>query len=436
MSFSTKKRKAAATTLNARSNAKIKGKVTLHKQMKIAPFGGLNLMHPDKPDAKTAKYEIPTRKQFEALHINGIQIRFPFKPYPSQIRLMDKITKSINCSQNALLESPTGTGKTLAILVASLAWLEHEKKEIEKRLKVINDSIDADTIVNETKGKIYDIDDDFQNPQRSKANKENSAKEERKKQDKNREKLPKIFVATRTQKQIEQMVKELREKTDYNPKMAILGSRDHYCINKTVLKKLGNKTEHCREVVSLNSCRYFNNVKSLAFHHSLSGVNQVHDIEDLVTLGEKVKGCPYYASRALAESAEIIFLPYNYLISSEIRKASDIDLSGSIVIIDEAHNIESSAMDSGSVEVSERQLADAFSNLNMAIDFNGPDTQHFVVLKMLVNSLGNWLADQKQNPSSVKTIDKGMTMYISPDTRYSGVDAVHMFNSFGVSAEK
>lgn len=47
-------------------------------------------------------------------------------------------------------------------------------------------------------------------------------------------------------------------------------------------------------------------------------------------------GCAYYASRALAETAQIIFCPYNYVVDPMIRSAMQIDIKGSIVIMDEA----------------------------------------------------------------------------------------------------
>jgi Fanconi anemia group J protein len=64
--------------------------------------------------------------------LNGVEISFPFAPYPSQIQLMSNVLKSISQRSNALLESPTGSGKSLALLCASLAWQAKEKTLKEK----------------------------------------------------------------------------------------------------------------------------------------------------------------------------------------------------------------------------------------------------------------------------------------------------------------
>lgn len=46
----------------------------------------------------------------------------------------------------------------------------------------------------------------------------------------------------------------------------------------------------------------------------------VIDIEDLVSLGNKHKFCPYYMSKELKDHADIVFMPYNYLLDPALRK--------------------------------------------------------------------------------------------------------------------
>eukprot|EP00977_Amphora_coffeiformis_P002711 scaffold521_cov167-Amphora_coffeaeformis.AAC.2 len=58
--------------------------------------------------------------------------------------------------------------------------------------------------------------------------------------------------------------------------------------------------------------------------------------------------CPYYLSRALAKTAEIVFCPYNYLLDPNIREAIGIKLSDAVVVLDEAHNVEDTLRESGS----------------------------------------------------------------------------------------
>ena len=59
--------------------------------------------------------------------IDGNTVYFPFKPYDCQTEYMTRVIDAITKKENALLESPTGTGKTLSLLCSSLAWLKTER---------------------------------------------------------------------------------------------------------------------------------------------------------------------------------------------------------------------------------------------------------------------------------------------------------------------
>ena len=73
--------------------------------------------------------------------------------------------------------------------------------------------------------------------------------------------------------------------------------------------------------------------------------------------------CPYYLSRALAKHAEIVFTPYNYLLDPDIRSAMGIDLTDSIVVLDEAHNVEDTLRGAGSGRFGEFELCELISML-------------------------------------------------------------------------
>jgi Rad3-related DNA helicase len=68
-------------------------------------------------------------------------------------------------------------------------------------------------------------------------------------------------------------------------------------------------------------------------------LDRICDIEDLVKLGRTHSVCPYYLAKELQTSADIIFLPYNYIIDPVIRRTLTIALHNSILIFDEAHNL-------------------------------------------------------------------------------------------------
>lgn len=64
----------------------------------------------------------PTAAAGAKLQLSGVQVAFPHEPYGVQKVFMAQVVKAIDHEENALLEAPTGCGKTLSLLCGALAW--------------------------------------------------------------------------------------------------------------------------------------------------------------------------------------------------------------------------------------------------------------------------------------------------------------------------
>lgn len=73
--------------------------------------------------------------------------------------------------------------------------------------------------------------------------------------------------------------------------------------------------------------------------------------------------CPYYGNRDRVTGADVIFMPYNYLIDEKIRENYEVNYKGSVIIFDEAHNASSTAEDVSSFEVIGKTLDQALLEL-------------------------------------------------------------------------
>uniref|UniRef100_A0A8D8UYH1 DNA 5'-3' helicase n=1 Tax=Cacopsylla melanoneura TaxID=428564 RepID=A0A8D8UYH1_9HEMI len=165
--------------------------------------------------------------------------------------------------------------------------------------------------------------------------------------------VPTIFYGTRTHKQITQIVRELK-KTVYKDqlRMTILSSRKHTCINDEVLRSKENINDLCQDLKETEgkNCRHLASFKKV-LPPEMGGKNlipAVWDIEELVTIGRKHSSCPYYVARELVNTADIVFCPYNYVIDPLIRKSLELKIDKSIILLDEAHNIEDVSRESAS----------------------------------------------------------------------------------------
>ncbi|KAJ2236844.1 ATP-dependent DNA helicase chl1 [Coemansia sp. RSA 485] len=159
--------------------------------------------------------------------------------------------------------------------------------------------------------------------------------------------VTKIFYASRTHSQLQQFVGELK-RTDFakenNVRCVTLGSRMQLCGNEAVRSKcqsVGTLNERCLELQQNNKKK---RCPMLPTRHTpmldyKDAVNGVMDIEDLVTEGRKMSVCAYYGSRNSVNSAHVVALPYNMLLSKSARQSMNLSLKDHVVVVDEAHNL-------------------------------------------------------------------------------------------------
>jgi len=370
--------------------------------------------------------QLAVRNEF----IRSVKQGWPFcEMMPPQRLMALHIIKALQTCKHAVLESPTGTGKSASLLCSILAWQRYHRQVLKSVKK-----------------------------KAAKQKKQNKGAGSEPSQDDSSSKFDtekvQIIYCSRTHSQVAQMIASLR-KTPYRPSMAVLGSRERLCIHEKITQseKYLNVNNECRARVrntesqrknisyedddppfsmdgddleleeyqeqqrsSQNhgggaqndndeenkrikpTCPHYRHLTSKAtvksmtkrFRPSKNLPNTkgdekrkegTHDIEDLASFfrdsttvkpekgSEKASqksgscACPYYVSRSLSKHAEIVFAPYQYVLDRSIRKSMGIQLEGSVVVLDEAHNVEDCLRSSGSGAWSEFELQEMVATL-------------------------------------------------------------------------
>ncbi|XP_040918142.1 regulator of telomere elongation helicase 1-like [Toxotes jaculatrix] len=290
-----------------------------------------------------------------SLTLRGVTVNFPFPPYDCQKDYMSKVIECLQRKTNGVLESPTGTGKTLCLLCATLAWREHFKDTISAR-KIAERLQGGEMFPNTPLASWGTAATDGDTPTYYTD-------------------VPKIIYASRTHSQLTQVISELKN-SSYRPKVCVLGSREQLCINQEVMRQESNhvKVHMCRGKVSTRSCVYYNNVEEKSTDKDL--VNSILDVEDLVKFGSKQRVCPYYLSRSIKQQADIIFMPYNYLLDPKSRRAHNIELNGAVVIFDEAHNVEKTCEEVTSFDLTPYDVASAITAVDRLLVDQAKQVSH------------------------------------------------------------
>eukprot|EP01028_Stygiella_incarcerata_P011851 TRINITY_DN694_c0_g1_i1.p1 TRINITY_DN694_c0_g1~~TRINITY_DN694_c0_g1_i1.p1 ORF type:complete len:827 (-),score=217.16 TRINITY_DN694_c0_g1_i1:74-2554(-) len=268
-----------------------------------------------------------TKRDTEAtmeFDVEGVHVFFPYRfVYPEQYVYMAALKRALSAPGHALLEMPSGTGKTIALFSLILAFR-----------RTVPSS-------------------------------------------------PRLIYCTRTISEMEKALEELKRFRDKVPSTSGalglknfvgigLASRKNLCIFDKVLDE-GNDGDsvdaRCRCAISEwapieDLCPFYQAEKDAPLEFPEGGV--VHTLEDLREFGKKKGICPYFFARRALSVVDVCVMSYQYVVdpkvSGVIEQCFNED-GHTIVVFDEAHNIDSVCIQALSIHVDDNLLRGAEDNL-------------------------------------------------------------------------
>ncbi|KAL1457434.1 hypothetical protein WDU94_007667 [Cyamophila willieti] len=260
------------------------------------------------------------------LMIDDLPVFFPYEYiYPEQYAYMLELKKALDAKGHCLLEMPSGTGKTTSLLSLIVAYMHAHPLDVTK-----------------------------------------------------------LLYCSRTVPEIEKVIEELNRLFEYyaqcneENKMTglVLSSRKNLCIHPEVSKERDGKIVdgRCHSLTtSLIRDRHKagENIPVCDFYEKFDAVGRdaplapgVYGLERLKQMGKQLGLCPYFMARQAIVHAKIVVYSYHYLLDPKIANVVSKELArSSVVVFDEAHNIDNVCVDSLSVRINRRIIEKAMGNI-------------------------------------------------------------------------
>ncbi|XP_048355261.1 general transcription and DNA repair factor IIH helicase subunit XPD isoform X1 [Sphaerodactylus townsendi] len=263
------------------------------------------------------------------LNIDGLLVYFPYDYiYPEQYSYMLELKRTLDAKGHGVLEMPSGTGKTISLLSLIVAYQKANPLELSK-----------------------------------------------------------LIYCSRTVPEIEKVIEELRKLLDFHEKQTgeklpflglALSSRKNLCIHpevsafrfgKEVDGKCFSRTASYvraqrQQDASVPSCRFFEEFD--AHGRQVPLPYGIYNLDDLKAYGRQKGWCPYFLARYSILHANVVVYSYHYLLDPKIANLVSKELNKkSVVVFDEAHNIDNVCIDSMGVNVTRKTLDRCQANVAM-----------------------------------------------------------------------
>ncbi|KAF0296353.1 General transcription and DNA repair factor IIH helicase subunit XPD [Amphibalanus amphitrite] len=111
------------------------------------------------------------------------------------------------------------------------------------------------------------------------------------------------------------------------------------------------------------TCQFFEQLEESGRDATLQA--GIYSLDDLKHYGRERGWCPYFVARRAIQQANIIVYSYHYLLDPKIAEVVSKEIvQSSVVVFDEAHNIDNVCIDSMSVHINKRMLERCSNNIS------------------------------------------------------------------------
>ncbi|KAI9610228.1 hypothetical protein KEM48_002661 [Puccinia striiformis f. sp. tritici PST-130] len=267
--------------------------------------------------------------------IDDLEILFSYdKIYPEQYAYMCDLKRTLDLGGHCVLEMPSGTGKTISLLSLIVAYQLY----YPERRKLIYCSRTV--------------------PEIEKALME----------------LKRLMAYRATQHRLRAGLTGTSDPTNEDDFLGVgLTSRKNLCIHPEVSREKKGKAvdARCRDLTSAWACEKGRadpgSVPLCDFHEKLGELEPgnliprgVWTLEEITAHGHQEGICPYFAVRRMLAHADIIIYSFHYLLDPKVAtQVSKELLPNSIVVFDEAHNIDNVCIESLSIDLTKGMLDNA-----------------------------------------------------------------------------
>jgi len=331
-------------------------------------------------------------------NLEGLEVFFPYdRIYLEQYQYMRSIKQTLDAGGHCLLEMPTGTGKTVCLLSLITSYqLAHPNCG---KLVYCTRTVPEMNSVMEELGTVFSYRSEQLRLDREAAAAADASNTQQA-EDVTMMDVEESATSSTNNNDTEQQQQQVRKrKRIYGPKkngqkenmgpipydggaggsgaLALcLSSRRNMCIHERVLRESDREgiDAACRSMTApwaleraktdqtVETCQYFDGFQAAG--EATSMPSGVYDLEELKKWGKGKNWCPYYLTRQAINHATVLVFNYQYMLDPKVAKMVSKELeSESIIVFDEAHNIDSVCIEALSVTVNDRNLDQATRSL-------------------------------------------------------------------------